>query len=328
MTRNVFCILSVIVAMSIQKGWTQTCCSGGVPLTGNVGLPMTEGRALQFSLAYDYNALTDLMFENSELDDDSRFRSTKSILLQTGYAFNKNLSISALFSYVNQFRKITQFNTVNITETFGLGDAVILGNYRFHNLIGKNNELQLFVGPKLPIGETDKTNEDGRLIIADLQPGTGAWDFLYGGGYFQQIAFRPSASFYARFIHRLTGTNLSYLGNQDYKFGNEFQAFSGFSDQFAIGRTVIEVSLGINYRHANKDIINGNVLANTGGDFVYGLGSLGIHVFKNFTINAGIQIPVYNKPVGTQLVPSYRWNIGIMHTIPFSISNNLKLNIP
>ena len=325
MVRNFFYIFSIISALSLQNIWTQTCCSGGVPLTGNVGLPVTEGRAVQFSIGYDYNVLTDLMFEKSELDDDSRFRSTKSFLLQTGYAFNKYLSISALFSYVNQRREITQFNNINNTETSGMGDAVILGNYRLHNLIGNDNELQLFAGPKLPVGETDKTNEDGRLIIADLQPGTSAWDMIYGGGFLQQITFRPSATFYMRFIHRLTGTNSSYLGNQDYKFGNELQVFSGLSDQFTTGRTIIEGSLGINYRHANKDIINGNVLANTGGDFVYGLGSLGVYILRNLTVNVSVQLPLYNKPVGTQLVPSYRWNIGMLFTLPMK-NNSLKIN--
>lgn len=267
------------------------------------------------------------MFEDSELDDDSRFRSTQSLLFQTGYAFSERLSVNALFTYVHQFRKISQFNNENITETSGIGDAVILGSYRWRDLIGHNNDFLIFAGPKLPIGETDKTNEDGRLIVADMQPGTGAWDLFSGAGFLQQISLRPSATYYFRFLHRLTGINNRYLGRQQYRFGNEWQIFTGLTDQFAFGSSIIEGSIGLNFRHAAGDQINGTILANTGGDFLYALASAGISIRPKIQFTFGGQLPVYSKPKGTQLVPSYRLNVGLIINISLKNDDSINLNI-
>lgn len=327
MLKKIAHLVTLLLIFAGLDNVAQTCCSGGVPLMGNIGLPPENEKTLQFNLSYDYNVLNNLKYRQSDINDNSRFRSTQSVLLQSGYAFSDGFSVNALFSYVTQFRKISQFGNENITRTAGIGDAVVLGSYTVHNMIGNNNQFQIFAGPKLPIGHTGKRNNEGRLIIADLQPGTGAFDGIGGIAFFQQIAFRPSATFYFRTIYRHAGTNASYLGDQSYTFGNEWQLFTGISDQFVIGKSIFEGSLGANYRHAGKDVINGNVLANTGGTFIYVLMSAGIYLSKNAQITAGGQLPLLNKPVGIQLVPSFRFNMGLLLTIPFKDNNSMNLNI-
>jgi len=39
----------------IQTTFSQTCCSGGVPLSSNLGLPASDKGVLQLSLSYDLN---------------------------------------------------------------------------------------------------------------------------------------------------------------------------------------------------------------------------------------------------------------------------------
>jgi len=58
---------------------SQTCCSGGVPLGGNVGFASYENRLYQFDLSYDLNVLSTLFNESEVLQDNSRLRSTQSI---------------------------------------------------------------------------------------------------------------------------------------------------------------------------------------------------------------------------------------------------------
>ncbi|MCK5105500.1 MAG: hypothetical protein KAR17_21900, partial [Cyclobacteriaceae bacterium] len=51
--------VSLIVLFS-DITYGQTCCSGGVPISGNLGLPPGNIGTWQFSLAYDINVLKTL----------------------------------------------------------------------------------------------------------------------------------------------------------------------------------------------------------------------------------------------------------------------------
>lgn len=57
----------------------------------------------------------------------------------------------------------------------GLGDAKLLGRYRF-----ENRPVNLLFGVKLPTGATDITNAAGALAERTLQPGTGTTDLVLG----------------------------------------------------------------------------------------------------------------------------------------------------
>ena len=67
----------------------QTCCSGGVPVSSNLGLPSEGKNTLQFSLNYDLNVLETLKSGTEVLEDDSRSRRTHSILFQAGYSITE-----------------------------------------------------------------------------------------------------------------------------------------------------------------------------------------------------------------------------------------------
>ena len=49
--------------------FSQTCCSGGIPLSNSIGLPIENKGAFQFGLSYDYNNLNTLNSGDDELDD-------------------------------------------------------------------------------------------------------------------------------------------------------------------------------------------------------------------------------------------------------------------
>ena len=106
----------------IAANWlaAQTCCSGGVPVASNLGLPPSEAGAIQFSLGYDLNVLETLKTGRETLEDDSRSRKTHTGIIELGYAFSNKFSVDAFFSYVRQEREISQFNNVNFLATNGL----------------------------------------------------------------------------------------------------------------------------------------------------------------------------------------------------------------
>ena len=306
--------LFVISFLSVGLLNAQTCCSGGIPLSNNIGLNFSDADATLFSLSYDYNYLNTLKNESNVLDDNSRLRTTTSILLNVGHSFGTKFTLEGLFTWVRQTRRITQFGNQNLDVTSGIGDAVVLGNFAVLSNPLSSTNLRLGLGVKVPLGSTTEKNSQGIVLNADLQPGSGAWDLLYVITVIQQLNLRPSLSLSFRSVYRQTGTNSEYLGNSAYKFGNEFQAYLGLVDQFLIKTVLINPSLTFKYRNARKDTIDSNLLPNTGGNWIFIMPNISVLIARNLNIYATGELPIYAVPDGLQLTPTYRITAGFIYS--------------
>lgn len=293
----------------------QTCCSGGVPLSNNLGLSQEEKGTIQIGLNYDYNNLNTLNSGSSTLNDNSRLRITHSILLNASYAITNNFSVEGLFTWVNQRRKISQFGNENLDQSSGIGDGVLLLKYSFPDLISKNSDLTLGLGTKIPLGSSTEVDSRGILLINDLQPGSNAWDVIYWLAASKRFNFRPSLNTSIRFTYRNTGTDNDYLGNSTYKFGNEFQGFLSFSDQFTFLKTLTMPSLSFKYRNTIQDETGGGKLDNTGGNWVFIIPNFSINITPNIAFSTKAELPIYSNVDGTQLTPTYRITSGILFKI-------------
>ena len=213
----------------------QGCCSGGVPVSGNLGLPAGSKGLVQLQLTLDHNHLEALYEGRANLEDDSRLRTTSSVLLEGGYGLTKRLTASALLSFVRQTRTIaTLSGGSDFTGNAGLGDATFLLRYNLlSDSLAPRSTLLLGAGPKFPLGRTDYTDSRGILLPADLQPGTGSWDAVFVGLYSHLGLLQPTMTFTAIPSYRITGTNDRYNGAQAYRFGNELQVMFGLSDLFS-----------------------------------------------------------------------------------------------
>lgn len=292
--------------------FSQTCCSGGVPLSNNLGLPNEGKDSYILGLYYDYNNLSTLNAGSDRLDDDSRLRITNSILLNLGYAFTDRISLEALFSWVNQTRTITQFGTDDFIETSGLGDAVFLVKYAIPNVLGQGTVLNLGIGTKTPFGKSDVTTEEGFQLTADLQPGSGAWDVLGWLSVSKSLNFRPSASLSASFTYRLTGKNNSYLNDSAiYEFGDVVQANAGYTDQFLLFNTIFNPGVVFKYRKSFSDKIDDSDIPNTGGEWVFVRPQLAVQISPAIALSTRVELPIYSNVVGTQLTPTWRFTAGI-----------------
>lgn len=310
-----FTLLLMLGISSYFSTYSQTCCSGGIPLSNSIGLPSSSKGTFLLGISYDYNNLNTLNNGNSELDDNARLRTTQSLLFNIGYSITTNFSVEALFTYVNQKRTITQFGNVNTDEIYGVGDGVLLFKYNFNRIFEQNNTLRIGLGAKVPIGATDKKSENGILLNADMQPGSGAWDFIFWSFYSHSFSFRPSGEFIASATYRLTGTNNNYLNLTTYRFGPEFQSFIGYVDQFMINKTLINPGVRIKYRHAGRDEIGGFALDNTGGEWVSIIPSVDVEISTKLNLLTKFEIPMYSYVEGTQLTPTYRITIGLFYNI-------------
>jgi hypothetical protein len=345
-------LILLIGLYSINLAQGQTCCSGGIPLSNNIGLEFSEDNKLILGVSYDFNNLNTLKNDSETLDDDSRLRTTHSVLVNAGYTITDRLSIEGLFSWVNQRRIINQFNSENIDETYGIGDAIALARYTILKNTTTNWTVNLGLGVKIPLGSSTEISDQGITLNADLQPGSNAWDMIYLVGasktfdfrptmafstrivyrqtgensdYFGdstyrfgneiQAYFRPTMAFSTRIVYRQTGENSDYFGDSTYRFGNEIQAYFSVSDQFLIKNTLINPGLSFKYRNAGNDQIQSIDLPNTGGDWVFIIPNFSIHIFQNIRFNAAAELPLYSRPDGIQLTPTYRLTTGFLFNL-------------
>ena len=295
-----------------QLVFSQTCCSGGVPLSNNLGLPNEGKNSLIVGLNYDYNNLNTFNAGTQKLNDNSRLRITNSVLVNLGYAFTDRFSIESLFTWVNQTRTISQFDNESFSETSGIGDAVFLLKYAISDILGPQTVLNLGVGTKAPIGKSDLTTSEGFQLTADLQPGSGAWDVLGWMSLSKGLNFRPSATLSGSLTYRATGKNNSYLNNNSvYEFGNVLQANLGYTDQFLLFNVIFNPGLIFKYRQALKDKIDASEIPNTGGNWVFIRPELSAQITPKVLLTTKVEIPVYSNVDGTQLTPTLRFTAGV-----------------
>ncbi|EDP72492.1 hypothetical protein FBALC1_15362 [Flavobacteriales bacterium ALC-1] len=308
-------LIICISLIFINLTQSQTCCSGGIPLSNNIGLEFSGENTAVLGISYDFNNLNTLKNDEQTLEDNSRLRTTHSVLINAGYSFSKRLSVEGLFTWVNQRRIISEFESENLDQTYGIGDAIVLARYTIVNNIEKNWNVNLGFGVKIPVGSSTETNDQGITLNADLQPGSNAWDLIYLLGTSKTFDFRPTMTFSSRVVYRQPGENDSYFGNSTYKFGDEIQAYLSVSDQFLIRKTLINPGLSFKYRNSQKDKIQNIDLPNTGGDWVFVIPNFSIQLFQNISFNAAAELPLYSRPDGIQLTPTYRLTTGLLFNL-------------
>jgi hypothetical protein len=308
-------ILTLLVLLPFIELPSQTCCSGGVPLTGNLGMPSSLRGTWQLSPSYDLNYMNTLKSGDQSLNDANRKRVTQSLIFETGYSLTDFFQISALFTYVFQSRETDVSGAKNKDFIHGIGDAVLLFTYRAGGGINQKWELLLGMGPKLPLGSTDMTRPDGISYSADLQPGSGAWDAIFWGLLSRTGILRPTSNISLRMIYRYTGINDDYLGFSSYRFGNEFQIITGISDQVNIGTEIFNPSLLLRYRNTRADFQGELELSNTGGNWLYLGPGLVYQTSPDFHARLAAEIPLYSNLQGTQLTTDFRITAGFYFRI-------------
>ncbi|MEM6628457.1 MAG: transporter [Bacteroidota bacterium] len=312
------CILSISV-------YGQNCCSGGVPISGNLGLPAGDPGALQVSVTYDLNLLRRLKTGTKEDEETSirRLRTTQSALVSAGYTISPRFAVEAFLSWVRQERTVTNRNTnsTNFQAASGVGDLVLMG--KFFVLLADQGPIswQVGLGLKMPTGSFQESSDTGIPFGMDLQPGSGTWDGILWSRFSHVIASRPSMSLSATATYSLRSTNPEFRrvgsGNiQDWQIGDEFQLLVGIADRFQLGSLVFDPSISFRVRLAERDVTNGFELDNTGGEWVFWVPGFSLALSPNISWQATVDIPVYSRIKGTQLTPSFRLNTGIIFQFP------------
>lgn len=316
--------LSIFLPLNLKS---QTCCSGGVPLGNSLGTGTAEQRSLQVLATYDHNFINDFVDISTLIDDDSRSRTTQSSIIELNYGISRRFSVAAVIPYIRQTRNIKGFNgSENVTTTNGIGDPMLLIKYQIiKSSFSSDIEWVAGIGPKIPLGWTDHTNDLGLTLAADLQSGSGSWDGLVYSYLRRNKLFTPNLSFLGQTVYRYTGTNFNYNETQAYRFGNEFQASLGLSYNL-FARWPIQTFGHIRYRHQTEDFIDGFVFPGSGGEWIYLIPGINVSFTPNTSIGISGDFPIYRKLKGTQLTTSRKFSVALYLNIPTkkSIANSIN----
>jgi hypothetical protein len=301
-----------IVALS-WGGSAQTCCSGGVPVGGSLGLGSAESKSLQVLVTYDYNAIHDLVSFSEKLDDDTRSRTTQSSIIELNYGLNQRFSVATVIPFIRQTRTIQAFSGEDFTSAQGLGDVVFLVKYRILPFEKSPNfDWIAGAGPKFPTGRTDYRNNQGLTMAADMQPGSGSFDGIFWKN--------PNLGLLGVTTFRYSGENKNYNTTQTYRFGNEFQAGLGLNYSLFL-KWPVDVSTIIRYRSQSEDLIDGGVFPSSGGQWVYFIPGLNINFSPDWSFRLSGDVPLYRKLDGTQLTTSYKLTAAVLFNMPLNQKN-------
>jgi len=312
--RYIIVLLSVLSLLLYEKISAQACSCGGAPLLGALDQPSTSAGNWQLGMTYEFNSITDLMAEDSELDDDTRKRKIHSGLIDVSYGLNSRFSVTGLFTLLQQERKTKlPQGTSELLKTTGIGDGILLVKYNLvRQSIQNLRQVTLGAGVKFPVGKSS-LESNSALIAADMQPGTGAWDgVLYG--YFSQGFFKSvPAGLFASGSYRFTGSNNRFGENlASYEFGDEF--ISSLGIDFKPGITV-SYNLSLRYRHTRADKFAGQSLPNSGGDWLSLVPGVNAALSNALSARISGRIPLYRKLDGTQLTTGYALSISMFYSI-------------
>ena len=135
------------------------------------------------------------------------------------WGFYRDFDLTVLVPIVTNDFAMTGAPTVGGT---GLGDAMVLVKYRFYRRDSPRGTTQASVtlGPKLPTGRTNLTSNNGTLLPAGLQPGSGATDLFLAANWTYTGLFNFKRLVADEDFHSL----LRSQGTQATRLGSNFES--------------------------------------------------------------------------------------------------------
>ena len=303
-------LLSSMLLFTIPSFASAQCSCGGTPLLGSLELPATLQGNWQFALTYDFNNIADFYSGTDELSSTLN-RKTHAGLFEVSYGLTSRLSLSTLVSIVQQNR-----HSAISVRTRGLGDVAMLAKY---SIIPLNTQTQrslaLGIGPKFPVGDSKVKNSEGILLPESLQPGTGSWDLLLWGYFYQGFQPVTAASFFTTTSYKISSKNW-----RDFRYGDELSITLGTSYGTS---TPFDYSLLLQFRTIEEYELNGALQPNTGGLWLDVVPGIHFKLSNSLGLRASGAIPVYRDLKGSQLTTSYTASV----TLFYAITKQPKLQV-
>ena len=224
------------------------------------------------------------------------------------YGATPDLTLGATIPYVR--KEITAWSGGDKSETTvdGLADIFLTAKYRYfeRNYHGGSTQLAILGGVKVPTGSTDARDGRGALLPMPDQLGSGSVDVV--------AALTATSVFdYNWATHASVLYRKNTEGDRDFQFGD----FLNYN--LAISRMVYhepypgpEVFLGLelNGEYSARNELKGDDLPNSGGNRVFLSPTLVAFLSPNWTLEASVQVPVFQNLNGNGLEEDVRFVVG------------------
>ncbi|MBF0344481.1 MAG: transporter [Nitrospirae bacterium] len=243
--------------------------------------------------------------------------------LTTAYGFTPNFTAFISIPHVKNTMNMTmgmgmgtakQWSEQPMEPVENIGDITAMGLYRIYTNDDKlpTDTITLGAGIKTPTGNYTERGSSGRFIHAHMQTGTGSWDPIFSLMYARMMS---------PFLIQADVTyQLSNRNPEGYKFGDSLSLNA--LGKFAISSD-FNLTSSLTYLHLNKaDDKDGKYTnlkslmddpANTGGDSIWFSPGVQALPTKDSMIDIKVQIPVWERVNGTQLVSRYRILLGLSY---------------
>lgn len=317
-----FVAAGVYVLVVSCAGLGQNCCAPSVPQQGVLGETAALPQTLEVGLHYQYLRSRGF-YEGSEGVDnpDNRETDWHQAVLTLAYGIRNGLSVSGIVPYAwkHRTKRADDFSWKIDQRSDGIGDVTLL--LRFSPITRSFvdfRELSFGLGVKLPTGSTSCRDEYGLLLIEELQPGTGSWDFQASISYYQGyelVDFIVSGTYILTSEH-----DQSVLGNTvSYEFGDQFSYLLASNFHVAGGIDLSAAFSGI-VRARDRDM--GEEVFATGRHQLWFIPGIKAQVIP-YTL--GLQLyyehPIYQHFNGSQLGSDYNVRFSAVLTVPLGGSS-------
>ncbi len=229
--------------------------------------------------------------------DTTELRTLNRNLLTTlDYAFSRNWTVSVSapvvsrsHSHIDDPTGAATFEKWDFTK---VGDARVLGFYRFDNDNNPTVNYGLTLGLKLPTGGHRVSNADGTMAERSLQPGTGSTDLVLGG-YYSAPGLHQDSSWFAQALYQQAVSI-----KDEFTPGKHFQLNLGYRYPLTHElQALLQLNTSIKDRdsgaNAEPDL--------SGSRAVFLSPGLSYALTHDFQLYGFVQLPVYRNYNGIQL---------------------------
>lgn len=280
-------ILRVVLLAALALPAGAAAQDGGIEVfSGNT---IFESGA-RISLSHLYSS-RDSLFRGSDEVPNEAGRSMREhrAVLGFNYGLLPELSLSLLLPYVSKESSYQADGAAERSNTQGLGDAALLGKYRFFSEYWTRSAFHVSAigGVELPTGSSDERVGD-ELLPFSMQPGSGSLDAIAG------LGLTLSTGRYRFDTHVIYKANNE--GEGDFSEGDFFTIGGSFAYRFYHARypgPSASAKIGLGWRHEASDESSGEAIAGTGLEDLRIRVGLVYHPYPEIDLVALVEIPVY-----------------------------------
>ena len=311
------CLLAVLAGVMLpscaaiesrNRGYAETAPAGDDPRLLQLGLLYDDTIVTESGRTVDFNGQAVVpRYTHVEKSGSGSDLAVDVAVTNVVFGVNKDFTIKLGIPYIT--RRLDQPGLAPTLRSEGLGDAPLVGKYRFYQKTGlaETTEAAAIFGFELPIGR-DGVRDGGMLLPAPLQPGSGSLDAILGGA-ITRVDGRWLVN--ADLIAKLNSEA------NDYRFGNVLRADVGGQYRIHPARydrfdqLTVNLVAELNSVWLGRDRMDGDRVEDSGGFKLFATPGIQVILNRYVLLEAAVQVPVVMDLNGSQLEEDYVAIIGL-----------------